>query len=158
MDHIVVRALRAVTGVLLAGSVVAQAGLLASLTIDLDEFDGELARQRVPIVVFTVVGIATAQVVLACVWRLVAMVRRGTVFSSEAFRYVHIVIGAFIVGAALVLALAAILTSSETVPPGGFVLMGGVGVAVLGVVLILLVMRMLLAQATQMRAELAEVI
>lgn len=52
--------------------------------------------------VITILGMVTVQVALVCVWRLVTMVRRGTVFSHAAFRYVDAVIGA-IVAAALVL-------------------------------------------------------
>lgn len=50
--------------------------------------------------VSTILGIGTAQVALVCVWRLVTAVRRGTVSSHAAFRYVDVVIGA-IVGAAV---------------------------------------------------------
>jgi hypothetical protein len=104
-------------------------------------------------------------VVLVCVWRLVTMVRRGTVFSHGAFRYVHTVIGAVTAAALLVFTLGVVLAPGEAVAPGVVLLIGGVGVAVLGVALIVLVLRMLLAQAVdrdaeaaRMRAELAEVI
>ena len=106
-----------------------------------------------------------AQVVLVCVWRLVTMVRRGTVFSHAAFRYVDVVIGAIVAAALLWFALTALLAPGERVDPGVMVIMGGVGVAILGVALIVLVLRMLLAQAVardveaaQMQAELDEVI
>ena len=46
-------------------------------------------------------GLVTVQVTLVCVWRLVTMVRRGTVFSHAAFRYVDIVIGAVVAAALL---------------------------------------------------------
>jgi len=35
----------------------------------------------------TILGLVTVQVALVCVWRLVTMVRRGTVFSHAAFHY-----------------------------------------------------------------------
>ncbi len=112
-----------------------------------------------------VAGAAAAEVVLVCVWRLVTMVRRGTVFSLGAFRYVHIVIGAFVAAALLVCALGVVLAPGEAVAPGIVLMLGGVVVAVLGVALVVLVLRMLLAQAVardieaaRMRAELAEVI
>jgi hypothetical protein len=112
-----------------------------------------------------VLGIVTAQVVLVCVWRLVTMVRRGTVFSHAAFRYVHVVIGAIVAAALLVFALAVLLAPGEAVPPGIVLLICGVVVAILGVALVVLVLRMLLAQAVardaeaaQLQAELEEVI
>jgi Protein of unknown function (DUF2975) len=75
------------------------------------------------------------------------------------------VIGAIVAAAVLTFALAVVLAPGEAVPPGMILLMGGVVVAILGVALIVLVLRMLLAQAVardaeaaQMRAELEEVI
>lgn len=99
------------------------------------------------------------------------MVRRGTVFSHAAFRYVHIVIGAIVAAAVVVFALAVVLALTnrrvpgDAVAPGVVLLICGAALAILGVALIVLVLRMLLAQAvardveaTQPRAELAEVI
>jgi hypothetical protein len=93
------------------------------------------------------------------------MVRRGTVFSPAAFRYVHIVIGAFTAAALLTFALGAVLAPGEAVAPGVVLLIGGIGLAILGVALVVTVLRMLLAQAVardveaaQMQAELGEVI
>jgi hypothetical protein len=165
MGSVAVRALRAVLVVLLAGSVFVQTAMVALLAVDLDELDGDLSDRRIPILVIIVLGIVTVQVVLVCVWRLVTMVRYGTVFSDAAFRYVHIVIGAIVAAALLVFALGVILAPGEAVAPGVILLMGGFGVAVLGVALVVLVLRVLLAQAvardleaSQLQAELAEVI
>jgi hypothetical protein len=161
-----VRALRGVLMVLLAGSVFVQTVMVTLLAIDLDEdFDGDLAGLRIPIIAIVVAGIVTTQVILVCVWRLVTMVRAGTVFSEAAFRYVDIVIGAIVAAAVLVFVLAVVLAPGEAVAPGAILLMGGLGVAVLGVALIVAVLRLLLGQAvardveaTQLQAELAEVI
>lgn len=93
------------------------------------------------------------------------MVRRGTVFSRSAFRYVDLVTGAFAGAALLLWVLGAVLAPGEAVAPGVVLLIGGAGLAVLGVALVVLVLRMLLAQAvardveaSQMKAELDEVI
>ncbi|MEV5317108.1 DUF2975 domain-containing protein [Streptomyces sp. NPDC052687] len=160
MGKLTVLALRAVLVGLLAGSVFVQAVMVPLLAADMGDFD-----RRTPVVVIVLLGLVTAQVVLVCVWRLVTMVRRGTVFSHGAFRYVHIVIGAMTAAALLVFTLGVVLAPGEDVAPGIVLLIGGVGLAVLGVALIVLVLRMLLAQAVardveaaRMRAELAEVI
>ena len=165
MGKLAVVALRVVLVALLAGSVFVQAVIVPLLAVDLEGLDPDYAYLRTPFLMITVLGIVTAQVVLVCVWRLVTMVRRGTVFSSDAFRYVHIVIGAFVAAALLVFALAVVLAPGEAVAPGVVLLLCGVVVAVLGVALVVLVLRMLLAQAvardieaTRMRAELEEVI
>ncbi|OKK22003.1 ABC transporter [Streptomyces sp. CB00455] len=165
MGRLTVLGLRAVLVALLAGSVFVQTVMVALLAKDLEELDADLAYLRMPILLITVLGILTAQVVLVCVWRLVSMVRRGTVFSHGAFRYVHVVIGAVVTAALLVFALGVVLAPGEAVPPGAVLLLGGVGVGLLGVALIVLVLRVLLAQAVardveaaQMQAELDEVI
>ncbi|MDX3574292.1 DUF2975 domain-containing protein [Streptomyces sp. ID05-47C] len=165
MGRLTVLALRGVIVALLTGSVFVQAVMVPLLGRDLDEADTELAYPPAAFLVTVIPGIVTAQVVLVCVWRLVTMVRRGTVFSHAAFRYVHIVIGAFVAAALLMFMLGVLLAPGEAVAPGVVLLIGGAVMAILGVALIVLVLRMLLAQAvardveaTRMRAELAEVI
>ncbi|GGW23875.1 DUF2975 domain-containing protein [Streptomyces galilaeus] len=165
MGRLTVLALRGVIVALLTGSVFVQAVIVPLLGRDLDEADTELAYPPAAFLVTVILGIVTAQVVLVCVWRLVTMVRRGTVFSHAAFRYVHIVIGAFVAAALLMFTLGVLLAPGEAVAPGVVLLIGGAVMAILGVALIVLVLRMLLAQAvardveaTRMRAELAEVI
>jgi hypothetical protein len=110
-------------------------------------------------------GMVSVQVALVCVWRLVTMVRLGTVFSDVAFRYVDGVIGAIVAAALVWFAVTAVNAPGQRDDPGVTLIMGGVGVAILGVALIVLVLRMLLVQAVardveaaQMQAELDEVI
>ena len=97
IGKLTVGALRAVLVVVLAGTVFVQASMVWALATDPE--DGSLPLT--PLRVITILGMVSVQVALVCVWRLVTMVRRGTVFSNAAFRYVDVVIGA-IVAAALV--------------------------------------------------------
>ena len=163
MGKLTVRALRAVLGVMLAGTVFVQAGMVWVLVSGNDPEDGSLPLT--PLRVITILGMTSVQVTLVCVWRLVTMVRRGTVFSHAAFRYVDGVIGAIVAAALLWFTVTAINAPGQRDDPGVTVIMGGIGLAILGVALIVLVLRMLLAQAvardieaTQMQAELNEVI
>ncbi|HEX2133093.1 MAG TPA: DUF2975 domain-containing protein [Actinophytocola sp.] len=158
MGKLTVVALRAVLVALLAGSLFVQAVMVPLLAADLEGLNPDYAYLRTPLVVIVVLGVVTAQVVLVCVWRLVTMVHRGTVFSPAAFRYVDVVIGAFVAAALVTFALAVVLAPGEAVAPGIVLLICGVVVAILGVALVVLVLRMLLGQATRMRAELDEVI
>ena len=110
-------------------------------------------------------GFVAIQIVLVCTWQLLTMVKRGTVFSHAAFRYVDVIIGAIVAGALLIFAFGAILAPGEAAPPGFVLLVGGGGAATLGIALVVGVVRMLLAQAVardveaaQLQAELAEVI
>ncbi|CAM5380510.1 DUF2975 domain-containing protein [Streptomyces tanashiensis] len=163
MGKLTVRALRAVLAVVLTGTVLVQVLMVWVLVSGNDPEDGSLPLT--PLRVIVILGMATAQVALVCVWRLVTMVRRGTVFSHAAFRYVDGVIGAIVAAALLWFAVTAVNAPGQREDPGVTVIMGGVGVAILGVALIVLVLRMLLAQAvardveaSEMRAELDEVI
>ena len=97
MGKLTVRALRAVLALMLAGAVFVQVGLVWALVSGSDPEDGSLPLTALRVV--TIVGMVSVQVALVCVWRLVTMVRRGTVFSHAAFRYVDIVIGALVAAA-----------------------------------------------------------
>ncbi|WP_327174635.1 DUF2975 domain-containing protein [Streptomyces sp. NBC_01335] len=163
MGKLTVAALRVVLVVVLAGTVFVQAGMVWVLLSGNDPEDGSLPLT--PLRVITILGMVSVQVVVVCVWRLVSMVRRGTVFSHAAFRHVDIVIGAIVAAALLWFAVTALNAPGQRDDPGVTVIMGGVGVAVLGIALIVLVLRMLLAQAVardveavRMQAELDEVI
>ncbi|MEU8945657.1 DUF2975 domain-containing protein [Streptomyces sp. NPDC048489] len=163
MGKLTVRALRAVLVVVLTGTVFVQAGMVWALVSGKDAEDGSLPLTSLRMI--TILGMVSAQVALVCVWRLVTMVRRGTVFSLRAFRYVDAVIGAIVAAALLWFAVTAVNAPGQRDDPGVTLIMGGIGLAILGVALIVLVLRMLLSQAvardveaTRMQAELDEVI
>ena len=163
VGKLTVLALRAVLLVMLAGTVFVQAGTVWALVSGSDPEDGSLPLTAFR--VMTLLGMVSVQVALICVLKLVTMVRRGTVFSHAAFRYVDVVIGAIVSAALVWFAVTAINAPGQRDDPGVTIIMGGIGVAILGVALIVLVLRMLLAQAVardveaaQLRAELDEVI
>jgi DUF2975 family protein len=163
VGKLTVRALRAVLVMVLTGTVLLQTLMLWTLISGNDPEDGSLPLTALRVT--TILGMVSVQVALVCVWRLVTMVRRGTVFSHAAFRYVDGVIGAIVAAALVWFAVTIINAPGQRDDPGVSVIMGGIGVAILGVALIVLVLRMLLAQAVtrdveaaQMQAELDEVI
>ncbi|MGW1246732.1 DUF2975 domain-containing protein [Streptomyces sp. NPDC002535] len=163
MGKLAVGALRAVLAVVFTGTVLVQVLMVWVLISGSDPEDGSLPLT--PLRVIVALGMVVAQVALVCVWRLVAMVRRGTVFSLAAFRYVDGVIGAIVAAAVLWFAVTAINAPGQRDDPGVTVIMGGIGVAILGIALIVFVLRMLLVQAVdrdveaaRMQAELDEVI
>jgi hypothetical protein len=161
VGKLAVYALRAVLVMVLAGTVFVEAGMVWALAAGLPQ--GSLPLT--PLRVITILGMVSAQVAVVCVWRLVTMVRRGTVFSRAAFRYVDVMTGAIVAAALVWFAVTIVNAPGQRADPGVTLIMGGVGVAILGVALIVLVLRMLLAQAVardveaaQMQAELDEVI
>src|SRR6476659_4705312 len=161
MGKLTVGALRAVLAVMLAGTVFVQAGMVWALATDPE--NGSLPLT--PLRIITILGMVSVQVALVCVWRLVTMVRRGTVFSHAAFRYVDVVIGAIVSAALVWFAVTALNAPGQRADPGVTIIMAGVGMAILCVAVIVLVLQMLLAEAdardveaAQMQAELDEVI
>jgi hypothetical protein len=163
VGELAVRALRAVLVVVLAGTVVIQAGMVATLVTGSDPEDGSFRLTALRVI--TILGMLAVQVALVCVWRLVAMVRRGTVFSHAAFRYVDGVIGAIVAAALVWFAVTIVNAPDQRDDPGVSVIMAGIGVAILGVALLVYLLRTLLAQAvardveaTQLQAELDVVI
>ena len=150
MENRTVLVLRIVLAIALAGSLFVQAVMLPLLWTDLDEAP---AAVRTSLVVIVILGIATMQISAVSVWRLLTMVRRATVFSQAAFRHVDIVIGAIAAASALTFGLAVTLAPGEAVAPGIVLLICGASLTVAGVALIVLVLRMLLAQAVARDAE-----
>ncbi|MGF4044360.1 DUF2975 domain-containing protein [Paenarthrobacter nitroguajacolicus] len=163
MGKLTILALRIVIAMVLAGSLFVQVRMVPLLSTDLVEA-GAPDGPRVALLAIVVLGILCVQVVSVCVWRLLTMVRRGTVFSHGAFRFVDIIFGAIAVAAVLVFGIAVILAPGETAP-GIVMLICGAALMIGGVALVVLVMRTLLAQAVardveaaQLRSELDEVI
>ncbi|HET7195959.1 MAG TPA: DUF2975 domain-containing protein [Nocardioides sp.] len=153
MGHLTVLALRIVLAMVLAGSLFVQGVMVPLLAADLDGLDPDYAYLGTPLIAIVVLGIVTVQVTVVCVWRLLTMVRRGTVFSPAAFRYVDVIFGAVVVASLLTFALGVLLAPGEAVAPGIVLLIGGLAVMVAGGALIVLVLRMLLAQAVARDAE-----
>ncbi|HRO29029.1 MULTISPECIES: DUF2975 domain-containing protein [Micrococcaceae] len=149
MRTITVLALRGVLALALAGSLVVQVVMVPLFWADLA---GAPDWFRVSLVVLVVLGIVTLQVVAVCVWRLLAMVRRGTVFSPAAFRYVDAIIAAIAAAAVLVLGVAVVLAPTAAAP-GVVGLVCGAALVVAGVALVVYVQRTLLAQAVDRDAE-----
>jgi hypothetical protein len=163
VGKLTVRALRVVLALVVAGTVFVQGFTLWALVSGSDPEDGSVRLSSLRVI--TILGMGCVQVAVVCVWRLVTMVRRGTVLSHAAFRYVDGVIGAIVAAALVWFAVTAINAPGQRDDPGVTLIMGGIGVAILGVALIVLVLRMLLAQAVardleamRMQAELDDVI
>lgn len=161
-------ALRFVLAVALAGSVAVQVIVVSLLWSDEKQ---PSATVRISAVVVVLLGIACLQVVAVCIWRLLTMVRRGTVFSVASFRYVDITIGAVALASVLVLAVAVIArfanhqVPEDEVAPGVVALICGLSLVVAGVALVVYVLRVLLVQAValdtaarHLQSELDEVI
>jgi hypothetical protein len=118
---------------------------------------------RWPMLVFWELQALCLQVVIACTWRLLTLVQRDRIFTATSLRWVDVIVWTF-VAAWLLLAVMAgsliayIYFTPELRDPGMPVAL--IGITLIGAVLVLLivVMRDLLRQATTLRTEMEGVI
>ena len=156
MSRRVESALRALLVIALLGSVVVQV-VVATLPFAGDEEWS--VSLRVAIAVVLVLGVGCLQVIAVCVWRLLTLVREGTVFSPASFRLVDGVIGAIATGAVMVFGIAVCArfanheVPEDEVAPGLVLFICGLSLVVAGVALVVYVLRLLLVQAVALDAE-----
>ena len=165
MSRLAILALRVVIVMMFAGLLAVQIMIIPAIGRDIDDGGAEVAHLRWPVMVIGFLGVLAVQVALVCIWQLLTMVRRDTVFSTAAFRYVDVIIGAAVAATLLAMVLSFVLAPGEAVAPGIVLLVVIGGMATAGIALLVLVMRVLLAKAmvldstaTTLRAELDEVI
>jgi hypothetical protein len=148
--------LRVVIAIALVGSLVVQVVMMPLLWIDMDDAPAGI---RVSLTVIGVLGVACLQVIAVCIWRLLTLIRRGTVFSNASFRYVDGVIVAIATGAVLMFSVAVVArfanhsTPGDEVAPGIVGLICGLSLVIGGVALVVYVLRALLAQAVALDSE-----
>lgn len=151
MSRLVILALRVVIILTLAGTLFVQVWMVPVIWRDL-EGTPDLLRGALAVVL--VLGVLTLQVSAVCVWQLLTMVRRGSVFSDAAFRYVDIIIGAIAAGSILTFVLAVMLAPGDAAP-GIVGLICGASLIIAGVALVVFILRLLLKQAVAREAEAA---
>ncbi len=140
--------------------------LLVLLTFSLP---GELsdgtpdASVRVPVQIVLSLVLLSVLAVIVCVWRLLSLISRDRLFSEASKRWVDVTVWSLFAGWALLAGFALVVTgvillTPEIRDPGVPMLLFGVVVLASLPMLLMVVMRGLLHQATGYRAELDEVI
>lgn len=144
--------------VLTALLLVCQVAVVPAVAQQMVDRSPQLDYLQVPGILVTVGFLLGVQVALVCVWRLLSLVRASIIFSDTAFTYVNIVLGMvalatlLIVGSFITLAIAGVASPSVTI-----LCMLGIVVGS-GLALLVVVMRGLLRQASQLERDLAEVV
>jgi hypothetical protein len=155
--HRVVVPLRVLLVMLFAGLVVAQVLSMPGQFAYMAREEPDLAYLRWPLTIWSILELLCIQVVIVCTWKLLTLVAADRIFSQEAFGWVDAIIWALGVGWVLFLGVFVYLGFLAN-DPGlpmvmfGMALVGGV------VVLLVLVLRALLRQATTLRADMEAVI
>lgn len=151
MRTVTIVVLKSIIVLALAGTVVVLAGVVPAFWRDLSHSGAE-NWERNAFTAIVVASIVTMQVFAVCVWRLLTLVRRGSVFSPAAFGYVNTLIGTFVAASTLALLLA-ILLAPGGVAPGLVGLICGAALVLAGLALLVSVMRHLLKQAIDYQSE-----
>jgi hypothetical protein len=155
--HRVVVPLRVLLVMLFAGLVVAQVMSTPGQFAYMAKEEPDLAYLRWPLTIWSILELLCIQVVIVCTWKLLTLVTADRIFSEEAFGWVDAIIWALGVGWVLFLGVFLYLGFLAN-DPGlpilmfGMVLVGGV------LVLLMVVMRALLRQATTLRSDMEAVI
>lgn len=161
MSKIVTIVLRVLIVLFFLITLLGQFFVIPGVINDIRQWAPEFGHLAIPYGGAAFLALICVEVVLAAIWILLGMVRSDVVFTERAFRWVNVIIWAtwIAVGMTLIPLLTMLFDSSGTAgsPPAFlFVLLaffGGTAFA-----LLMTVMRALLRQATDARAELAEVI
>jgi len=155
--HRVVVPLRVLLVMLFAGLVVAQVLSMPGQFAYMAREEPDLAYLRWPLTIWSILELLCVQVVIVCTWKLLTLVAADRIFSEEAFGWVDAIIWALGAGWVLFLGVFVYLGFLAN-DPGlpmvmfGMALVGGV------VVLLVVVLRALLRQATTLRADMEAVI
>jgi len=118
----------------------------------------DVAQLEVPGIIGAVVFIALVQITLVCVWQLLSLVRAERIFSTDAFRFVDVILWALAAAGVLILASYTVIVASRAVSLSLTLL------AVLGIVvsaalaLLVVVLRGLLRKALELEQDLSEVV
>lgn len=158
--HRAVRPLQVLLAALLVALIGAQALLLVGLSQLAPVSSPELDRFRWTVLVVAVLGLLCAEVVVVATWRLLALVRDDRIFTAGSLPWVDTIVAAF--AAAWLVLLAAAVPVLQFAQADDAPGLGGLYLVLLltgaAPVLLMVVMRALLSQATSLRSDLEAVI
>ena len=149
--------LRALLVAVFVALVVTQVAVLPAAFARMADESPDLAPLRWPLLVLAVVGLLCVEVVVVCTWRLLTMVRDDRIFSDRALVWVNGIVAAAAGAWVLVLAAFVLLVAAEGLA-GLAALLLGVLLVGAAVGLLMVVLRALLRQATDLRTDMEAVI
>lgn len=118
---------------------------------------------RWPMLIFWELEALCLQIVIVCTWRLLTLVQSDRIFTARSLRWVDGIVWAFVAAWLLLAAMAGsvvayIYVTPELRDPGAPMVLTGVTLIAAVFVLLIVVMRELLRQATTLRSDLEGVI
>lgn len=160
MNSAVILALRALLLTIGVGVVFSQVRIIPIVGTGLVG-DAEMPELAIPYSIAGILLAACIEVVLVATWMLLSIVKLDAIFTARASLWVGVILGAGIVGtviSAILGAHVALVVEPPLDAPGVTVIAGAGVICWAAFVLLMLVMRGLLRNATSLRTELAEVV
>lgn len=117
----------------------------------------DMAYLRWPLTVLSIFWVACVQVVIVSTWKLLTLVKHDRIFSDESLPWVDAIVRA-VTAAWVVLGFASLWVAFNADDPGFPILVFLVDVSVTVLLLLMLVLRHLLRQATTLRTDMEAVI
>lgn len=149
---------KALIVLLFAALVGCQTLLVPMIAAGLARTAPEFSELQAPGILLVAALLASGQVILVCVWRLLTFVFHDTVFAPQSFRWVDAIIASLVVAGVIVVVGMTVISDAQAGSPF-LALMGMLALITLaGLALVVFVMRGLLVQATSLRQEMAEVV
>ena len=158
MRNVVIVAAKALIVVLFAAIVFEQVAYVPANARSFAQAAPEFAALELPGILLVDALLLCGQVVLVCVWALLSLAAEDRIFDNAAFRWVDIIIGSIAVAGLLIVAGLVVLDAASA--GGPFTALVGLIslICAAGLALVVVVMRGLLRQATQLRQDLSEVV
>jgi hypothetical protein len=118
---------------------------------------------RWPLLLFAELEALCLQVVIVCIWRLLTLVQRDRIFTPASLRWVDVIMWTFVAAWLLLAAMAGSLIAyiyftPELRDPGTPAMLTGITLIFAVMVLLIVVLRDLLRQATALRTDMEGVI
>lgn len=158
MNRTTIIVLKVLIAILIALLVFCQLFVIPATVASLAQTYPEFAHLVVPGIIVGGIFALCAEVLLACVWRLITLVGVDSIFTERSFVWVDVSIAAVATATVLVVTALVILTTAGASPPS-IALLCLIGAIVgAGLSLLLVVMRGLLRKASQLEHDLSEVV
>ena len=158
MHRITIASLKSLIAVLLVLLVLCQVVVVPVIAAEMADRLPPVAYLQWPGVIAAAVFVLCLQSALVCVWRLLTLAREGIIFNPRAFRYVDAILVSIIVATIIVLVSLVIISNAQAGSPS-IALLGVLGIIVGSILaLLVVVLRGLLRQASQLESDLAEVV
>jgi hypothetical protein len=150
--------LKALIAAMIALLAVCQFGVIPATASGMARAYPEFAWLAVPGIILGALFLLCVEVVLVCVWRLLDLVAADRTFTDRAFVWVDVVLGAVALATVTLAVALGLLSSAHAASPGiAIVCLLGVVVGA-GLSLLIVVLRGLLRKASQLEADLSEVV